>query len=481
MILKRFYDDKLAQASWMIGCEAVKQALIVDPTRDTAFYLEAAKAEGLRISHVTETHIHADFVSGSRALAKAAGATLLLSAEGGEDWQYAFAPEDGATLVRDGDSFFVGKVRFDVLHTPGHTPEHLSFLVTDTAAADLPVGALTGDFVFVGDVGRPDLLEKAAGVAGTMEAGARTLFRALQRFKAQPDWLQLWPGHGAGSACGKGLGAMPHTTLGYEKLFNWALRTSDEDAFAAEVLRHQPEPPAYFAHMKRINRGGPAPWTPGEVPEKLDAARLAEVLAAGALVVDTRGADVYAAGYVPGTINVPLNRSFPTWAGSLIPFDQPFYLIAEPGRIAEAVRDLGLIGLERVAGWWEAGATKAWAAAGGRLGETPQLSTAELQWRRDFADVAVIDVRGHAEWEAGHLPGVPNIPLGALASRLAEVPRDRPVVVQCQGGVRSAMAASVLKAHGYTDVSNLTGGFAAWKAADLPVETGEPAEALGAG
>ena len=474
MILKRFYNDKLAQASWMIGCEATKEALVVDPNRDAAFYLDAAKAEGLRITHVTETHIHADFVSGSRELARAAGARLLLSAEGGEDWRYAFAAEDGAALLRDGDAIQVGRVRFDVLHTPGHTPEHLSFLVTDTAAADLPVGALTGDFVFVGDVGRPDLLEKAAGVAGTMEAGARTLFRALQRFKAQPDWLQLWPGHGAGSACGKGLGAMPHSTLGYEKLFNWALRIDDEDAFAAEVLRHQPEPPAYFAHMKRINRDGPAHWGGGRTPERLAGERLADVLAAGGFVADTRGADAFAAGYVPGTINVPLNRSFPTWAGSMIPFDGEFFVIAEPGRIGEVARDLGLIGLERIAGYWEADAVAAWAAAGGSLGRTPQIDAAELQ-RREAAGAAVIDVRGHAEWEGGHIPGVPNIPLGALAARLAEVPRDRPVIVQCQGGARSAMAASVLKAHGWDDVTNMSGGFAAWKAAGLPVETGEPA------
>ncbi|HLL45111.1 MAG TPA: MBL fold metallo-hydrolase, partial [Longimicrobiaceae bacterium] len=229
MILRRLYDDKLAQASYLVGCAATGEALVVDPNRDVEQYVEAARGEGLRVMHVTETHIHADFVSGSRELARRSGAQLFLSGEGGEDWRYAFAEEAGATLLRDGDSFRVGNVRVEVLHTPGHTPEHLAFVVTDTAGADRPMGVLSGDFVFVGDVGRPDLLERAARHEGTMEAGARTLFRSLQRFKALlPDWVQLWPGHGAGSACGKALGAVPQSTLGYEKLFNWGLAAADE-------------------------------------------------------------------------------------------------------------------------------------------------------------------------------------------------------------------------------------------------------------
>jgi hydroxyacylglutathione hydrolase len=475
MILKRFYNDPLAQASYLVGCQAAKEALVVDPNRDVRQYLDAAAAEGVRITHVTETHIHADFVSGARELARAAGAKLLLSAEGGADWQYAFAEGDGATLLRDGDAFRVGEVRLDVVHTPGHTPEHLSFLVTDTAAADRPIGALTGDFVFVGDVGRPDLLEKAAGVAGTMEAGARTLFRSLQRFKQHPDWLQIWPGHGAGSACGKGLSAVPHSTLGYERLFNWALRLDDEDAFAAEVLRHQPEPPRYFAQMKRINRDGPPASSSDSLPDRLPASRLNDVLASGGLVVDARPAAEYARGFVPGTINIPLNKSFVTWAGSLIPFGAPFHLVVPAGRIADVMNMLTLIGLERVEGWWEADAVEAWRAAGGALDAVPQVDAAEMERRMRPGGAAVIDVRGHAEWEAGHVPGVPNIPLGHLPDRLSEIPRDRPVIVHCQGGARSAMAASVLKAAGFTDVVNMAGGYAAWSAAGLPTEAGEPA------
>ncbi|MCE2803269.1 MAG: MBL fold metallo-hydrolase, partial [Gemmatimonadetes bacterium] len=258
MFLKRFYDDGLAQASYLLGCAKTGEAIVIDPNRDLQPYLDTAAAEKLTITHVTETHIHADYVSGSRELAQRAGAKLFLSAEGGPDWQYAFAKEAGAVLVHDGDIITVGNITIEVMHTPGHTPEHLSFLVTDTAAANEPIGIATGDFVFVGDVGRPDLLEKAAGVANTMAAGARQLYQSLERFRALPDFVQVWPGHGAGSACGKSLGAIPTSTVGYEKRFNWGVGTTSETAFIAGVLEGQPEPPLYFAEMKRINRDGPA-------------------------------------------------------------------------------------------------------------------------------------------------------------------------------------------------------------------------------
>ena len=258
MLLKRIYDTKLAQASYLIGCAATGEAIVVDPNRDIDQYLRAAADEGLTIAVVTETHIHADFVSGSRELVERTGAQLLLSDEGDADWKYAFASAASATLLHDGDSFMVGNLKFEVMHTPGHTPEHLTFLVTDTPATDRPMGAITGDFIFVGDVGRPDLLERAAKMQGTMEASARTLFRSLQRFKQFPDHLQIWPGHGAGSACGKALGAVPSSTLGYERFANWGLATTSEDEFVQAVLAGQPEPPKYFAEMKRINKMGPA-------------------------------------------------------------------------------------------------------------------------------------------------------------------------------------------------------------------------------
>jgi len=473
MLLKRFYDDALAQASYLIGCQATGDAIVVDANRDVERYQRAARDEGLRISHVTETHIHADFVSGSRELAARTGARLLLSGEGGRDWQYGFASDAGATLLRDGGQFMVGNIRFDVLHTPGHTPEHLSFLVTDTPATDRPMGAITGDFIFVGDVGRPDLLEKAAGFEGTMRDSARALFRSLQRFKQLPDYLQLWPGHGAGSACGKALGAVPSSTLGYERIANWALGIGDESQFVAAVLAGQPEPPKYFAEMKRINRGGPAILGELRLPPELDAARLAGLLAGRALVVDTRDAGAFARRHLPGTISIPRNRSFATWAGSLVPYDRDFFLIADagsPAAIGDAQRQLAMIGLDRVAGWFSADVVGEWARGGREIDSVPQMTVGELARALGDRRLTVIDVRGRAEWEAGHLPGVANIPLGELADRRAELPLDRPVVVHCQAGSRSAIAASVLRANGVGEVINLIGGFAAWQADGHPVE-----------
>ena len=477
MLLKRFYDTPLAQASYLIGCQATGDALVIDPNRDVEQYVAAAAAEGLRIAHVTETHIHADFVSGSRELAARTGARLYLSAEGGTDWQYGFAKADGAELLRDGSRFSVGRVRVDVLHTPGHTPEHLAFMITDTAATDRPMGVFTGDFIFVGDVGRPDLLEKAAGVAGTMEAGARQLYASLQRFKSLPPWLQLWPGHGAGSACGKALGAVPQSTLGYELLVNWGLTAASEEEFVRGVLEGQPAPPAYFAQMKRINRDGPRVLGSRQKPAALAPAQLAAVLERGGLVVDTRPAASFAAGHVGGTINIPLNGAFTGWAGWLIPYDADFHLIVNDGgrTLDEVVRNLAMIGLDRVAGWFGPEAIAAWAEAGRPLDVVSQLRPEDVAGPLRSGEVTVIDVREESEWDAGHLPGVVNIPLGTLPRRLAEIPADRPVVLHCQGGGRSAIAASLLQANGIHDAANLAGGFRAWKAAGLPVDqSGEP-------
>ena len=477
MLLQRFYDVALAQASYLIGCQATGDALVVDPARDPEPYLAAAASAGLRVTHVTETHIHADFVSGARELAVRAGARLLLSAEGGTEWQYAYAAADGATLLRDGDRFAVGNVRVEVLHTPGHTPEHLTFLITDGAAADAPMGACTGDFVFVGDVGRPDLLERAAGHAGTMEAGARTLFRSLQRFKQLPDWLQLWPGHGAGSACGKALGAVPQSTLGYERRYNWALQETDESAFVQAVLDGQPDPPRYFAQMKRVNREGPRLL--GRTPNapRMNADAMLAQLAAGAVVVDVRPNAAYAAAHVPGTLNIPRGGSFATWSGWLLPYDRDLYLLAPDAADADAASAvLSRIGLDRVAGYAEVDAAlAAWTAGGRAPGTVPQTDVRQLQADLDAGTVAVLDVRAPDEWAAGHLPGVPNVPLGHLAEQVDALPRDRPLVLHCQGGSRSAIAASLLRAHGFANVVNLTGGYGAWRDAGLPTERADEA------
>lgn len=473
MFFKQFYDQPLAQASYLIGCQATGEAIVVDPLRDPAPYLLAAKAEGLRITHVTETHIHADFVSGARELHAACGARLLLSAEGGPEWQYAFAAADGATLLHDGDHIMVGNIRLDVWHTPGHTPEHLSFIVTDTPRGAGPMGILTGDFVFVGDVGRPDLLEKAAGIANTMEAGARTLFRSLQRFRTLPDHLQLWPGHGAGSACGKALGAVPSSTVGYEKLANWGVATTSEGEFVQMVLEGQPEPPRYFAEMKRINRdGAPILGTLAPLPQAEPSALVRRLQHGSerAWVIDLRPARAFAEAHVPGSLSIPYGRSFSTWVGSIVPYDVDVLLVAPPegaALVASARADLLRIGMDRVTGWALADAlVAAFTAAGGQTGR--------IEWRpiasaavRD-GTLPVVDVRGRSEWLAGHLPAARHIPLGELAARVDELPAG-PFGVHCQSGGRSAIATSLLHRLGRTDAVNLEGGYLAWPAA-LPDE-----------
>jgi hydroxyacylglutathione hydrolase len=469
VFIRRFFEPKLAQASYLIGCAAAREAIVIDPNRDADQYVTAAADEGLRIAHVTETHIHADFLSGSRELAARTGATLYVSDEGDAAWKYAFAGESGVRLVRDGDRITVGNVRVDVVHTPGHTPEHLTFLITDGAVADAPIAAATGDFIFVGDVGRPDLLERAVNMRGTMEAGARTLYRSLQAFAARPDWLQIWPAHGAGSSCGKGISAIPHSTLGYERRYNWAFQAESEDAFVKSVLAGQPEPPKYFAVMKQLNKAGPRVLNGFTRPPVLDLAALETRVASGGLVVDTRPSSSYAVSHVPGTINIPLNDSFTTWAGWLIPYTEDFEVIADAAAIDTIVRDLAMIGLDRIAGYFEKAIVDQWAAAGKRVGTIPQVTVADLRESLAHQAVTLIDVRNQTEWQGGHIEGAQHIPLGYLPDRLAEVPRQRPIVVQCGAGARSSIGASVLRARGVDQtVINLVGGIGEWRKAGLP-------------
>lgn len=471
MLIKRFYDDKLAQASYLVGCAATGEALVVDANRNIDQYVEAAEEEGLTITHVTETHIHADFLSGSRELAQRTGAKLYLSGEGGPDWQYAFASEAGAQLVHDGDFFMVGNVRIDIWHTPGHTPEHLSFVVTDTVAADRPMGAFTGDFIFVGDVGRPDLLERAANVEGTMVAGARQLHASLTRFAAaMPDYLQIWPGHGAGSACGKALGAVPSSTLGYEKLFNRGFAFKHEADFVNWVLAGQPEPPRYFAQMKRLNKEGPAILGGLKLPPRVAESQLADLLAQGKRLVDVRHPGDFALGHIPGSLNIPLTNSFNTWAGWLLPYDQDIYLLANaPEDVAVAVRDLAAIGLDRVAGYLDQAALDVYS----RDYELETVSQITADQLAQAADVLVVDVRGQTEYEAGHLPQATHIPLGYLADRSGELPKDKRIVLHCAAGGRAAIAASVLQAKGFRRLEVLRGGFEHWRATGHPVAKGE--------
>ena len=472
MIFQRFFDDKLAQASYLVGCVATGEAVVVDANRDVEPYVRAAEREGLRIVAVTETHIHADYLSGSRELAHRTGARLHLSDCGPVEWKYGFAASDNARLLKDGDEIVVGNVKLRALHTPGHTPEHLSFLVIDGAATAEPMSIITGDFVFCGDVGRPDLLEKAVQVKGSAEAAARVLWKSLERFRALPDHLTVWPGHGAGSACGKGMSSVPCSSVGYEKMVNWAFQAKNEQAFVAGVLAGQPEPPAYFATMKRLNRDGPRVIGAMRSPPLLDYTSLPQgrgSRVAGPVLVDLRSGADFAAGHIPDSLSIPLNKSFTTWAGSLLPYDRDIHLLfpdRDAAGLAEAVRDLALIGLDRIAGYWTVDAIDWWKGQGRPLTTVAQISPAGLA----AAKHRVVDVRGAAEWEGGHLPGAVHIPLPELAARIKELPTERPLVLQCAGGARSMIAASLLQAEGVAGVVNLTGGYSAWVKAGLPTE-----------
>ena len=447
MILRRFYEQQLAQMSYLIGCGATRTAIVVDPIRDADMYITAAAAADLTITHVTETHIHADYVSGTRELVARTGAQMLLSGEGPPNWQYEFADADGAKLLRDGEMFDVGRVRLTARHTPGHTPEHLSFLVKALDTAEEPVAILTGDFVFVSDVGRPDLLERAANEPGTKEASARQLFLSLSRIRKLPDYLQIWPAHGAGSACGKALGDMPSSTVGYERMSNWAFSERNVDTFVDRVLEGQLEPPAYFGVMKRINRDGPPVLGVRAEPPTPPADSLAELGLAGALVVDMRAPERFARAHVPGTLNIPWGGSFTTLAGSLLPYGHDLYLLADDRATAlSAARALTLIGLDRIAGIFNEEACIAWVDGGRALGRIRQFTPEVLLEQIATNAVMVVDVRSKSEWNAGHHREAHHIPLGDLPRALATLPRDKPIAVYCQRGTRSAVASSLLAA-----------------------------------
>ena len=444
MIIRNFYEHKLAQASYLIGCGATGQAIVVDPLRDISGYLEAAQRLSLKIVAVTETHIHADYLSGTRELAAATGATIYLSGEGGETWQYGFRNEPGVRLVRSGERIEIGNLWLDVLHVPGHTPEHLAFLLTDPPTSSIPHSLFSGDFVFIGDVGRPDLLERAAQIKGTMEAGARDLFRSLRKLSDLPDSLLIWPGHGAGSACGKSLGGSPVSSLGYERRTNWAFLVGDEDKFVEEILAGQPEPPRYFREMKRLNREGPAML--GALP------RVARVPSVSGQVVDVRGEDEIRAGSFAGSVTVPYCNSFTGYAGWVVDYDRPLTLIAGSQVAADAAaRDLAMIGIDDVAGWVS---PRDLPAEG--FSPVRTITPGEIE-----PGAVVLDVRGLNERNVNWVPGSLHVPYGQLASRIDEVPRERRIVVHCASGGRSLVAYSVLRNAGFNDLRELSGGIEA--------------------
>ena len=471
MLFRMIYDDRLAQAAYLIGCQRTGEAIVIDPERDVDRYIALAKQEGVRITAVAETHIHADFLSGSREMAERTGAKVYVSDEGDADWKYQWLDKKtggGAyphQLLHDGDTFRVGNIEFKVLHTPGHTPEHIAFMVTDRGGgASDPMGVVTGDFVFVGDLGRPDLLESAVGVAGAASASARRLWDSSRKFVDLPDYLQVWPAHGAGSACGKALGAVPQSTVGYEKRFNPMLAlVNSEERFVEAINDGQPEPPLYFARMKRENKAGPAVLGELPRPTPMSSDELAKLDARTVAVLDTRPWPAFRAAHLPGAISAPLDKSFPTIAGSYVDPRETIVLVVEETRVEEAVRDLVHVGLDRATRFITPAALAAFAEANPRkVISTPEVDVAAAQamLARGNAPM-VLDVRKRVEFAAGHVPGAANMVHVRLPATLAELPKDRPILVHCQGGVRSARACSILERAGF-NVTNLAGGFGAW-------------------
>ena len=464
MYFQHVNDKSLAQASYFIGCQKAGVAMVIDPKRDVDTYLQIALQNNMKITHVAETHIHADFLSGARELAALTGAQLYLSDEGGPEWQYEF-PHVG---LKDGDVMNVGNLKLEVLHTPGHTPESISFLLTDTPASDEPVMFFTGDFVFVGDIGRPDLLEKAAGIKGTMDAGARQMYKSLRKFTALPDHVQIWPGHGAGSACGKALGAVASSTVGYEKIRNWAFQYGpDEKGFMQYLLADQPEPPAYFAMMKKLNKINRPLLT--EVP-KLKKLTIEDLKAAqdkGIKVIDTRLKADFSKGFIPGTINIQGNNAFATWMGWFVSYDEPFILIAEESKLDDLTRMLMRIGLDNIYGYVDG--IKEWVDNGGELEKSAIVTTEDLKNILKTNHTQILDLRGATEYKSGHIEGTDNLFIGTLEKNIHKVKKDQQVIIHCQAGDRASIGYSVLSKHGFKNVKNYVGGINEWTSAGNPV------------
>lgn len=455
MFFRTFTDEKLAQYSYLVGCQQTGEAIVVDPPRKVDHILAVAEDEDLEVIAVAETHIHADYVSGARQLGVEHGATLFLSDEGDENWKYEFPEGVDIELVKEGSTFSIGNVDFEVIHTPGHTPESVSFILTDRGGgATEPLGIFTGDFVFVGDIGRPDLLEEAAGLQGTADSGARDMFHSVQKFKELPDYMMVWPAHGAGSACGKSLGAVPMSTVGYEKQFNWGLRIDDEETFIQELLNDQPEAPVYFAEMKRVNKVGPAIVTDEPINVITDAAEFSSLMEEeDVLVLDTRASTIAQEGLVKGAINIPIDNHFTNWAGWIAKYDERLLVIAEEADREEVTIALQSIGLDKIHAFVDPSVVEAV--------ETVSYDTISLD---DFIeemkadDTYVIDVRNITEWNEGHFEEANHHFIGYF--REVDLPTDvNKVMVYCETGARSAIAASILKARGYDEVKHMTSGY----------------------
>lgn len=461
MFFEHIYDKSLAQGSYLVGCQATGEAIVIDAKRDIDTYLQIAAQNNLRITHITETHIHADYLCGSRELAVATGADMYLSDEGGPDWQYEF-PHIG---LKDGSIINVGNLTLEVMHTPGHTPESISFLLTDHPASDEPVMIFTGDFVFVGDVGRPDLLEKAAGIIGTKEEGAKQMYHSLERFAALPDHIQVWPAHGAGSACGKSLGAVSSTTVGYEKIRNWALQFGeDQEGFTEALLDGQPEPPKYFAMMKKLNKVDRPLLVEVPKPKKLTKEEFLKAYKEGMKVIDTRTNLEFGKAHLPNTLNVRYGNSFSTWMGWVMNYQEEFILIAQEEHMEELTRMLMRIGMDNIYGF-----ITDITDLGEALVSSDLIDINEFENLIGKEKVQILDVRNHTEHQSGMVDGATPIFVGVLEDNLDKVSKDKQIVVHCLSGYRSSLATSILERNGFRNVKNYLGGIQEWKEKHKPL------------
>lgn len=460
MYLQQFFIEGLGHASYLIGSDETKEAAVVDPRRDIQVYVEAAQRAGLRIRYALETHVHNDFLSGAKQLSQALGAEHVASAEGGLTFPYHG--------VRDGDMLQLGELRLQVLFTPGHTPEHVSYLVSDTARADVPVLAFTGGDLLVGAVGRPDLLG--------MELGRRLapqLHDSLHdKLLKLADYVEVLPTHGAGSLCGKGISGKRTSTIGYERRFNPALQQPDKEAFVRYVLSGNPGIPTYYRQMRPINQQGPAAW---RLPEAraLTPEEIAHQIGHGAIVLDTRSNVAFGGGHIPDAVNIGLGPMFATWVGWLLSHEAPLVLVLERAELwEEAVTALARIGYGNVTGYLEGG-LETWIGAALPLAHVPQWSVHELRERLAADALQVLDVRLDSEWEAGHIAGATHLMLADLPGQQPELDPTRPTAVVCGSGYRSSVAASLLKRQGFSEVVNVPGGMAAWEVAEYPTTTND--------
>ena len=460
LFFERIYDETLSQTSYIIGDTETKEAIVIDPKRDIDTYLEIVKLNNFKITYITETHIHADFLSGSRELAAVTKAPLYLSDEGGKHWQYDF-PHYG---LKAGDQIKIGKITVDVMHTPGHTPESLTFLIKD--GTKNPVKAITGDFIFVGDVGRPDLLEKTAGQIGSQEVGAKQLYHSIETFLKLPDNTEIWPGHGAGSFCGKSLSHIPQSTLKQEKLTNPALQFSgNEKGFVEYILKNQPVPPKYFAMMKHLNKAErpllvEVPKVPRLTPKEMDNA-----IQNGLIVIDTRPKAVSEKGFIPGSLLIENMKTFATFAGSVVNYQNQIILVAEENQIEDITRKLMRIGMDNLYGYITNPAEQ------NRVLQTIKtIDTATFKSYLENKNIQKIDVRTEGEYKNGHIKGVKNIALNTLENNLDKFNKKEPVIIHCQSGTRAAIAYSILIKNGFENILNYSGGINEWIAKGSTLE-----------